>query len=255
MDLILKVSEFFLLSLALGVGMFTFLIDTNAAGAGVMKLFSSLCAAAAFLASLFQAVAGEPLSASAISYYVATLSFVLIYLFHKDKKSILMWVLFAIHTLTLIGGIYFFQTTGWTEFFYLLSSSILLGAITFAMTLGHWYLVTPKLSEAPLKWAVIFTWAILAVKVVWTTLFVSNNMDYFTNFTELGAGYSFNWLMLLMRVGWGYVVIFIMSVFSWKLVNMRSIQSATGMFYAMVFFVLTGELVATYIYYKYGMLL
>lgn len=255
MDLILKVSEFFLLSVALGVGMFTFLIDTKAAGAGVMKLFSSICGVAIFAASLFQVVAGSPLSESAFTYYLAALSFVFIYLFHRDKKSLFMWILFLIHNVVLITSLYFFQDKGWQEFFYLLSSTILLGTITFAMTLGHWYLVTPRLSEKPLKWAVIFTWIILGIKVLWTTFYVSQHTDYFTNYTELGAGYSFNWLMLLMRVGWGYLIIFIMSVFSWKLVKMRSIQSATGMFYAMMFFVLTGELVATYIYYKYGMLL
>lgn len=255
MDLVLKVSEFFLLSVALGLGMFTFLIDTKATGAGIMKVFSGLCAGSALIASIFQTTTGDYFSPTAISYYIAIFSFVLIYLFHKDKKSPLMWLLFAIHTVSLITGIYFFQSSGWTEFFYLLSSSILLGVITFAMTLGHWYLVTPRLSESPLKWSVIFMWVILAIKVVWTTIFVVNNGEYFSNYTELGGGYSFNWLMLLMRVGWGYLIIFVMSIFSWKLVNMRSIQSATGMFYAMVFFVFTGELVATYIYYKYGMLL
>ena len=255
MDVILKVSEFFLMSLALGLGMFTFLIDTKAAGAGVMKVFAGLGAASVFLATLFQAVAGTHFSPLAITYYISAISFVLIYLFHKDKKSPLMWILFLIHNVALIGSIYFFQQKGMEEFFYLITSTVLLGSITFAMVLGHWYLVTPKLSEKPLKWAVIFTWAVLAIKVVWTSFYVFNNQEHFSVNTVLGAGYSFNWLMLLMRVGWGYLVIFIMSVFAWKLVNMRSIQSATGMFYAMVFFVLTGELVATYIYYKFGMLL
>ncbi len=75
------------------------------------------------------------------------------------------------------------------------------------------------------------------------------------NVPQTGEGYVFDLLILSMRVFWGYFGIFVMGFFSWKLVNMRALQSATGMLYAMTFFVLVGELVAGYIYFKTGFLL
>ena len=71
----------------------------------------------------------------------------------------------------------------------------------------------------------------------------------------MGAGYMFNWIVLVMRLTWGYLIIGIMSYFTWKLVKMRSIQSATGILYVMTFFVFIGELISTFFFYKYGMYL
>jgi len=60
-------------------------------------------------------------------------------------------------------------------------------------------------------------------------------------------------MILLMRIGWGYLIIGIMSYFAWRLIKMRSIQSATGILYVMTFFIFTGELLSGYILFKYGL--
>ena len=66
-------------------------------------------------------------------------------------------------------------------------------------------------------------------------------------------GYMFNWIMLLMRFGWGYLIIGIMGYYIWRLTKIRSIQSATGVaLYVMTFFVFIGELIAGYYHFKYG---
>jgi hypothetical protein len=121
------------------------------------------------------------------------------------------------------------------------------------MILGHWYLVVPKLSEKPLKIAALFTWAILAIKIIWSSYSLYNNYAFFEEQTQLGAGYAFNWMLLSMRVSFGYLVILGMSFFNWKLLKLRSIQSSTGILYAMTFFVFIGELVSTYIFFNYGL--
>jgi len=136
---------------------------------------------------------------------------------------------------------------------FIILSSLLLGVITYSMTLGHWYLVTPHLSAAPLKRAAIITWAVLAIKMVWSTIALWQNREFFEVETMLGAGYAFNWTLLLMRVAFGYIVILGMSIFNWKLLQIRSIQSSTGILYAMTFFVFIGELVSSYLLYKYGL--
>jgi hypothetical protein len=123
------------------------------------------------------------------------------------------------------------------------------------MLLGHWYLVVPKLSERPLKVALIFTWLIMLLKFLLTCTALVKDVGFFLEGSRLGAGYMFNWIILAMRLAWGYLIIGIMSYFTWKLVKMRSIQSATGMLYVMTFFVFIGELISTFIFYKYGMYL
>ena len=121
------------------------------------------------------------------------------------------------------------------------------------MLLGHWYLVVPKLSAHPLKIAAVITWIILAVKIIWSAYTLYSHYDFFEEQTQLGAGYAFNWMLLTMRVSFGYLVILGMSIFNWKLLQLRSIQSSTGILYAMTFFVFIGEMVSTYIYFNYGL--
>ncbi len=68
-----------------------------------------------------------------------------------------------------------------------------------------------------------------------------------------GDGYTFNWLVISMRWLWGYVALAVLSAFAWRLCRMRSIQSATGVLYIMVFFVFVGELISGYLYFKHGL--
>ena len=212
---VLMVTESFLLSLGFGVSLFTPIANSKLTGEGFVKLATT--------------VALVPLLFSTILYLVQNISLVML--------------LFITHN------------HHWETFLYFLSSTILLGIITYAMILGHYYLVVPKLTEKPLLVANVILWVILVLKIAHASYFTYDNFDFFTAGTSKGAGYTFNWLMLAMRGGWGYLVIGIMSIFNWKLVKIRSIQSATGMLYAMTFFVIIGELCAQYMYYKYGMFL
>jgi hypothetical protein len=117
------------------------------------------------------------------------------------------------------------------------------------MTLGHWYLVVPKLSEKPLKTAAIITWIILFIKIGIMLFSLLTNREFFENAD------AFLSVIVLMRILFGYVVILAMSIFNWKLVKLRSIQSSTGILYAMTFFVFMGELISTYLYFHYGLLI
>jgi hypothetical protein len=181
------------------------------------------------------------------------LGLIVITTLHEDDKSPLMWVLYAILSVLfayLICGLVGFQLI---PVLFIISASLLLGVITYAMLLGHWYLVVPKLSAHPLKIAAIITWIVLAVKIVWSAYSLYTHYDFFEEQTQLGAGYAFNWMLLTMRASFGYLVILGMSIFNWKLLQLRSIQSSTGVLYAMTFFVFIGEMVSTYIYFNYGL--
>jgi len=252
---VLNIAEFFFLTLALGVGLFTWIASSSLTGAGFQKLINSVCLGSAIIALIIHLTYGTFTDPLSLIYYAAVLSFLFIRLFHKDEKSVFMWLLFATHNLALLYLLLNFQN-GWSvQFGFGLSSAGMLGIIIYSMILGHYYLVVPKLSVKPLKISILFLWIIMAIKMAWSGVETYNNWDFFKEFTTLGGGYAFNWLMLTMRVGWGYVVILGMSIFTWKLVKMRSTQSATGILYAMTIFVLVGELVSAYLFFKYGLLI
>ncbi|WP_127718416.1 hypothetical protein [Halobacteriovorax sp. HLS] len=252
---IVNVAEFFFLTLALGVGLFTWVADSKMTGAGFQGLINSVCLGSTLVATIIHLTYGTFSDPFSIKYYIAAICFLLIRLFHKDEKSLFMWVLFIIHNATLLLLLLKFQNGWGPMFLFGVSSSVILGIIVYAMTLGHYYLVVPRLSENPLKVAVLVLWTILAIKITWSGLEISKNWAFFQEFTQLGGGYAFNWMMLTMRVVWGYVVILVMSIFTWKLVVIRSTQSATGVLYAMTIFVFVGELVSAYLLFKYGLLI
>jgi hypothetical protein len=166
-----------------------------------------------------------------------------------------MWLCYLLHLLALTLRIFLAQNGQIFATVYFLISALFLGSVVFAMVLGHWYLVTPKLSEKPLLRTVIAIWPLLILKMIFTFVAYTKGSHFFESGTHAGAGYAFNWLMFSMRVLWGYVVVAGMNYFSQRLVKMRSIQSATGILYAMTFFTIVGELVAIFLFYKLGLTL
>lgn len=253
MATIINLAEFFLISIGLGVGLFSFLADTKATGGGFLKVVSGLCGGSLILSLVLHLTYGTILDPLSTLYYIAIFAFTLTYFFHKDHKSWFMWLLFAIQNLTLTFLLLKMNNGNHQHFFFALTSTLMLGSVTYAMVMGHWYLVTPKLSENPLKYALYFSWVFLLIKMGWTAYGYLQEPAFFSEMTSSGGGYAFNWMMLTMRIGWGYVVLGIMSIFAYRLVAMRSIQSATGMLYAMTFFVFVSELISNYMFLEYGL--
>ncbi len=251
------IAQFFLISLALTYNLFSPLAPSRLTGNGFIKLISNLSIGSLVISLIIALTSKASLSDTQFIFpAIASVLFILTTLFHKDEKSILMWIIYFLINLLLGFTIYkFFALLSLVPFIFLLSSSLLLGIITYAMTLGHWYLVVPKLSEKPLVKAALLTWIILFIKICWSTYTYFQHADYFEAGSELGSGYLFNMVLLTMRVSFGYLVILLMSYFNWRLVNMRSIQSSTGVLYAMTFFVFTGELISSYLYFNYGLFL
>jgi hypothetical protein len=244
----------FLFTLAAGVYAFTPIANTLLTGVGLHKLMTSVCAGSLIISFIIQYSAGlVPQESVTVIYAVSFIFFVINYFFHRDQKSLVMWGIFLLQNVLHLFLLRKFVVASYHDYFYVISSGALLSIVTYGMVLGHWYLVVPKLSERPLLIALKFMWAILLLKITWTSFIFYKNISFFTSDTMLGAGYTFNWLMFLMRVLWGYVVISLMSYFTWRLVKMRDIQGATGILYAMTFFVIVGELCALYMFYLHGL--
>jgi DMSO reductase anchor subunit len=152
------------------------------------------------------------------------------------------------------------------------AAALALGGVMTAMWLGHWYLVTPALSEKPLQFAttlvllgvlaqVIFTitagpgttyanaanTAIPTVTATPTT--TAPDATPPANLQTRPAGTpvvaplntdAIGWLRILVS----FVIPLVLGGLAWKLIRDRSFQSATGMLYLVVVCALAGEAIA-----------
>ena len=135
----------------------------------------------------------------------------------------------------------------------LVALSAALGGVWAAMILGHWYLVTPRLPEAPL------------VRVArWLTFVLAAQVVLFVAWTGLGAGPAgtpafgaltgdwamFVWLRLLVGLVFPLVV-------SWAAIQTartRSMESATGLLYINIGTIASGTILAAGLYFGAGLL-
>ena len=248
-----SVAEFFFLSLTLGLWGFTIFISPKMTGGGFLKLISSVCAGATLFGFILRVISHGFQLPMSFFYLGTLLLFVWKFFNSVDERKVREWLIYFVLTLGLIIQSYYFHQQNIKIFLFFMGSTLLLGSVIFSMILGHWYLVVPNLSEKPLLNITYAMWGILTVKLCMALFFIFNHPEFFELGTDKGAGYSFNWMMLTMRVGWGYLVILVMSIFGYRLIKMRSLQSATGILYAMTVFILGGELASSYLYYQFGM--
>jgi DMSO reductase anchor subunit len=149
------------------------------------------------------------------------------------------------------------------------AAALALGGVMTAMWLGHWYLVTPALSEKPLQFATTLVLVGILAQVLFavtagptTTYAVQPNGPSITNpavtatttvsaakpgikpvgsvvATPLSAD-AIGWLRILVA----FVLPLVLGGLAWKLIRDRSFQSATGMLYLVVVCALAGEAIA-----------
>ncbi len=150
------------------------------------------------------------------------------------------------------------------------AAALALGGVMTAMWLGHWYLVTPALSEKPLQFAttlvllgvlaqVIFavtagpattnavnTTATTPTVVATATATVATPAPHTqvkpasVPVVTLLSADAIGWLRVLVS----FVIPLVLGAIAWKLIRDRSFQSATGMLYLVVVCTLAGEAIA-----------
>jgi hypothetical protein len=128
------------------------------------------------------------------------------------------------------------------------------GGVFAAMILGHWYLVTPKLPEAPLvRISLGLLWVIalqVVLFVVWTGTGAGPGATGGPFAALFGPWALFVWLRLLVGLAFPLVV-------SWaalQTARTRSMESATGLLYINVGTVAAGTIVAAGLYFGAGLL-
>ena len=128
------------------------------------------------------------------------------------------------------------------------------GGVFAAMILGHWYLVTPKLPEAPLVLVARALMAVIALQVVlfaaWVGLGAGPGSTGGPFAALTGSWALFVWLRLVVGLVFPLVV-------SWAAVQTartRSMESATGLLYINVGTIAAGTILAAGLYFGAGLL-
>ena len=128
------------------------------------------------------------------------------------------------------------------------------GGVFAAMILGHWYLVTPKLPEAPLIMVSRGLMGVVALQVVlfaaWVGLGAGPGATGGPFAALFGPWALFVWLRLLVGLVFPLVV-------SWAAVQTarsRSMESATGLLYINVGTIASGTILAAGLYFGAGLL-
>lgn len=130
-----------------------------------------------------------------------------------------------------------------------LGSALLLGAITDAMVLGHWYIVLPKMTLVPLKRLTAALIVLLVVRTLYVTVLGQPTWPFGL---DLHPERLWPALFTIQRYAVGLVVPFVFSIMVWKTAAIRSTQSATGILYVANVFIFIGELISTYMTYSLG---
>jgi hypothetical protein len=125
--------------------------------------------------------------------------------------------------------------------FHLLTSAALLGTSLVAMTTGHWYLSNAALSFDILRRLTGLFVAAVAAKAIVSGLYLA------TRFGEYWRLEDFDKLVMGVRLGAGVAFAMLLGLMSLSCAKRRANQSATGILYVAVLFVLIGETISLYL--------
>jgi hypothetical protein len=119
-----------------------------------------------------------------------------------------------------------------------LAGAAALGSSLVALSLGHWYLVSPTMAVRPLVRVTFVILAALLVQVMLLLAALPSLAD-----AELLLG---------VRVLFGLVLPIPLVVMTWRTARIRSLDSATGLLYLVVALVLAGEITARALFFLTG---
>jgi hypothetical protein len=129
------------------------------------------------------------------------------------------------------------------------------GGVLAAMILAHWYLVTPRLPEAPLvtlaRVIVAAIVAQLALFALWTATGLGSPWSAAGPFSALTGPWAFFvWMRLLI----GLVFPLVVGLMAIRTAQSRSMESATGLLYINVGTIAAGSILAAGLYFGAGLL-
>jgi len=122
--------------------------------------------------------------------------------------------------------------------------AVALGGTDAAMLLGHWYLVTPKLSPGPLRSASLTIVAAVALQLALVAIVALRGDLTGTWETALSVA-------LLLRIGVGLFMTLVVAAAAWWTAGMNT-QSSTGLLYVALGCAFAGEVSARVIFFLTG---
>ena len=174
----------------------------------------------------------------------ATLSYIgsIVWMYEKPRLGKLF--ITGVAAACLCGGWWSFRGSATTATWQLadfVTGGLLLGLVTTAMLLGHWYLNTPTMKLEPLKRLLRLLGAAILLRVLvsgsgaW--LEVANQAA-----SERGMPASTWNLFLVLRWSAGLIAVAALTWLTWQTLKIPNTQSATGILYAAIILALIGEL-------------
>jgi hypothetical protein len=133
----------------------------------------------------------------------------------------------------------------------LLALAAATGGTLSAMILGHWYLVTPHLSERPMVVGARLLTVVVAIQVLLFVVWSASGVGTGRPFGALvGSSAVFVWLRLLV----GLLFPLVLSWMAWRTARSRSMESTTGLLYLDLAAVAAGTIVAAGLWFGPGLL-
>lgn len=247
---------FFFLQLAVGLLVFLYPVPLTTTGKGFGRLIGLIALGSLLFAAglrLWQdlAAGGSPTPAFWASLGALAGSFLYVGLLSqrdRHQHALGLHVAVATSAVALVVSTWSLPAFGVT-LGNAVVSALLLGAITDAMVLGHWYIVLPKMTLVPLKRLTAAFFVLLIARGLFVTLLGQPTWP-----SALDAHPELLWsaLFTIQRYAVGILVPFVFSIMVWKTAQIRSTQSATGILYVANVFVFIGELISTYMTYSLG---
>lgn len=129
-----------------------------------------------------------------------------------------------------------------------------LGSVLLAMVLAHWYLIEPSLPIEPLKRVLAL---FIGTEVVKAALLAAVVVIHWPEWASAPGGVLRAFvlgdaLFVGVRAFLGVAAPIGLGWMTWKTVEIRSIQSATGILYAAIVFVLFGEVISLFLQLSTG---
>jgi hypothetical protein len=127
-----------------------------------------------------------------------------------------------------------------------LAGSLALGSALTALSLGHWYLVSPTMATQPLiRVNFLCMGAIIAQLVLLPVLVFAAGVNPQPLFKD-------DALFLGVRIVFGLLVPLGATLMAWRTARIRSLDSATGLLYIVAALVLAGEIAARTLFFLTG---
>jgi len=150
-------------------------------------------------------------------------------------------------SLTLLGNALLYRGDylgGWIAPFSFIAGAASVGAVLTGMLLGHWYLVTPALSVAPLaRINTLFFWALIAQ----AGLVLVNLGPWASGAGQMWEQYG---TVFWLRAAVGIVFPLVLAVATWQTCKIKAHMSSTGFLYVALACVLAGEIVSRVILFQ-----